>query len=242
LFATAGPPEKPRIAIWEGQDLAVCHRHHSHLASVYPFDLIAGMTPEQRNCVDNAIEHWIKIGMGAWSEWCFPWAAIIEAQMGMREAPWVLLKIWKEVFINEGLTTVYLPRFHGVTGHRYADIDLPKETHEIMQLEGMMAGATAIWEMLVHTHGGVTKVFPATPSVWRDVSFREAPLPGGFRISAIRRNGRTEQVELTSSRAGILVLDVPDRRTMTLSQGGRTEKVTFPLELELEFSEQISLC
>lgn len=242
LFATMPDPRgNQRIAIWEGQDLDVCHRHHSHLASVYPFDLTAEMTQEERACVDNAIEHWIKMGMGAWSEWCFPWAAIIEARMGMREAPLVLLKIWKEVFINEGLTTVYLPRFHGVTGHRYDDINKPKETHEVMQLEGTAAGATAIWEMLIHTHGGVTKVFPATPSAWKDVSFRDAPQPGSFRVSAIRKNGRTGEIKIQCQRAGILVLDVPDRQTMTLLRGESQEQISLPLELRMEAGETISL-
>jgi hypothetical protein len=199
------------------------------------------MTREELDCIDNAIEHWIKMGMGAWSEWCFPWAALIETRMGMREAPLVLLQIWREVFINEGLTTVYLPRFHGVTGHRYDDISLPKETHEVMQLEGTAAGATAIWEMLVHTHGGVTQVFSATPSAWKDVSFQDAPQLGGFRISATRKNGYTEAIKIGSLRGGTMVLAVPDRRSMTLARDTGPEQVSLPVKLDLGAGEQVSL-
>jgi hypothetical protein len=146
------------------------------------------------------------------------------------------------VFINEGMTTVYLPRFHGVTGHRYDDISLPKESHEVMQLEGTAAGATAIWEMLVHTHCGVTKVFPATPSAWKDVSFQDAPQPGGFRVSAIRRSGRAERVEVTSLRGGTLLLDVPERRSMLLVRGdGSPEPVSFPARLDMSAGERFIL-
>ena len=240
-FSTFEADEKKRIAIWEGQDLAVCHRHHSHLACVYPFDLTQEMSDEEQKIVANAIEHWLRMGMGAWSEWCFPWAALIETRMGMREAPLVLLKIWKEVFVNEGMTTVYLPRFHGVTAHRYDDIDRPKETHEIMQLEGTAAGATAIFEMLAHTHGGVTKIFPSTPAAWREVSFRNVPQPGGFRLTAARRAGATQEVKVTSLRGGTLRLDVPDRSAMSLRQGDVTESVSFPLTLQMSAGESLRL-
>ena len=179
--------------------------------------------------------------MGAWSEWCFPWAALIETRMGMREAPLVLLKIWREIFINEGMTTVYLPRFHGVTAHRYDDIDRPKETHEIMQLEGTAAGATAIFEMLLHTHGGITKIFPSTPAAWREASFRNVPQPGGFRLSAARGAGATQEVEVTSLRGGTLLLDVPDRAAMSLRQGDVTESVSFPLNLQMAAGESLRL-
>ncbi|MFN2228468.1 MAG: glycosyl hydrolase family 95 catalytic domain-containing protein [Anaerolineae bacterium] len=240
-FATFGAQGSERIAIWEGQDLSVCHRHHSHLASIYPFDLTGDMSAWEKDVIANSIEHWLRMGMGAWSEWCMPWAAIIEARTGMREAPLLLLEIWSKVFVNEGMTTVYLPRFHGFTAHRYRDIDKPKETNEIMQLEGTCAGATAIYEMLVHTHGGVTKVFPATPSSWLEASFEDVPQPGGFRVSAVRREGQTQSVRVRSLRGGTLVLDVPDRASMTLRRGPQIVRSTFPLELRLRPGEVISL-
>ena len=219
----------------------MCHRHHSHLACVYPFDLTGEMPDAEKQTVANSIEHWLRMGMGAWSEWCFPWAALIETRMGMREAPLVLLKIWKDVFINEGLTTVYLPRFHGVTAHRYDDIDKLKETHEVMQLEGTAAGATALVEMLVHTHGGVTKVFPSTPEAWQDVSFRDVPQPGGFRVDAIRQRGQTQTVKIRSLRGGSLVLDVTDRKGLMLERDGKVSRVSFPFELEMRAGEEVVL-
>ena len=240
-FATVESNGTQRIAIWEGQDLAVCHRHHSHLACVYPFDLTAEMSDVEKQVVANSIEHWTRIGMGAWSEWCFPWAALIQTRMGMRESPMVLLDLWRRIFINEGMTTVYLPRFHGVTAHRYADIDRPKETHEIMQLEGTAAGATVIFEMLVHTHGGVTKIFPAAPDVWQEASYRRVPQPGGFEISASRRGGATQTVEVTSLRGGQIVLAVPDRASMTLHRAETSEVVSFPVTLQTNAGETLYL-
>jgi hypothetical protein len=119
-------------------------------------------------------------------------------------------------------------------------IDKPKESHEIMQLEGTAAGATALFEMLVHTHGGVTKVFPATPEAWREASFRGVPQPGGFEISATRSAGATETIEVPSLRGGRIVLDAPDRGSMTMHRAGRAHLVSFPVELPMDAGETVS--
>jgi len=230
-----------QIAVWEGQDLDICHRHHSHLATIYPFDTIGEMTPEKRQIVDNTIDHWILKGMGQWSEWCMPWAAIIEARLGFPEGPLLLLEIWRKIFINEGLSTVYLPRFRGFTAHRREDILKPRETNEIMQLDGTMAGATALYEMLVHTRSGVTHVFPAVSEEWKDVSFDGVYLPGAFRISAERSNGRTRAVTVHSLKGGTILLAVPDRDAMMVEQGGKTSSTDLPAAIELSAGESVVL-
>lgn len=194
-----------RIAIWEGQDLDICHRHHSHLGGVYPFDSLGELSDDDRRLLDNSLDHWIWRGMGQWSEWCMPWAAILQARCGLTESPLVILKLWREVFCNEGLTVVYLPRFRGLTAHRRADLVKPRETNEIMQLDGCMAGATALHEMLLHTHGGVTRTFPAVSSTWPEVSFSKLRAPGGLAVSGrLDRDGW--RVQVTASRDVCLAL------------------------------------
>ena len=235
------PDGRTRIGIWEGQDLSACHRHHSHLSSIYPFDLVGDMGTRECEHLANGIEHWTRMGMGAWSEWCFPWAAIIQARWGLREAPYVLLNIWREVFINEGLTTVYLPRFHGVTAHRYADIDRPKEAAEIMQLEGTAAGATAIFEMLVHTRSAVVRVFPATPASWPDASFENVPQPGGLLVSAWRRKARTHRVVLRATRSGTFAVEVPDWAGIRIECEGVTRHADTPASIDMAPGDIVAL-
>lgn len=175
-----------RIAIWEGQDLDVCHRHHSHLSCIYPFQTLSDPTPEQAEIIDNTVDQWILMGMGQWSEWCIPWAAIIQSRLGFSEAPMILFRIWREIFVNEGLATVYLPRSRGIIAHRRQDMKKPKESSEFIQLDGTMGAATALLEMLAHPVGDRIRLFRGVPEQWRDVSFRNISLPGGFMISAIR--------------------------------------------------------
>lgn len=195
------------IALWEGEDLSVCHRHHSHLACIYPFDTLRNMTQEMEEVVNNSIDHWIEMGMGTWSEWGMPWAAIIQTRMGFSEAPELLLKIWEKVFVNETLASVYLPKFQGITAHRKEDIKVPQEENEIMQLEGTMASSTAVIEMLVHQHGDTVYLFRGVPDAWKNVSFKRVRLPGGFVISAERKDGKISSVKVASSLGGRLKIE-----------------------------------
>lgn len=203
-YTLAGTKGEERIAIWEGQDLDVCHRHHSHLACIYPFDSLEEWSDENRRIIDNSIDRWISKGMGEWSEWCYPWAAIIQARMGFKEAPALLSKIWREIFINEGWATVYLPKFRGLTAHRRADMLKPKETSEIMQLDGTMGGATAVLEMLVHQKGDTVYIFPGVPDKWENISFKNIRLPGAFLVGAKRKDGKIETIRLKSLKGGKL--------------------------------------
>ncbi|MBN2640318.1 MAG: hypothetical protein JXR78_01555, partial [Victivallales bacterium] len=210
LYCEGGESGNERIILWEGQDLDVCHRHHSHLAGIYPFENLSEPTKEQARVIDNTIDHWILLGMGQWSEWCYPWAAIIQARLGFTEAPAQLLNLWKELFVNESMSTVYLPRFRGLSAHRRADMLKPKESHEIMQLDGTMAGATAIQEMLVHRKMDTIYVFPGIPEKWQDVSFENIRLPGGICVSAVRNHGRTVNVQIKSVGDGSIKIKLPE--------------------------------
>ncbi|MCK5804750.1 MAG: hypothetical protein KAI66_18065 [Lentisphaeria bacterium] len=221
-----------RIAIWEDQDLELCHRHHSHLACIYPFDTLgASPTPEVQDIVENSIDHWIHRGMGEWSEWCMPWAAIIQTRLGLADGAELLMHIWRELFLNESLCSVYLPRFRGFSSHRRDDMKKPKETSEIMQLEGTMIGAVALIEMLIHTHAGVMKLFAGTPEKWRDASFRDVRQPGPFTVSATRRNGAFVEAEIKSLGPATLQLDIPGVRMVRIEIAGQTCEMELPAEL-----------
>lgn len=207
--------EVKRIGIWEGQDLANCHRHHSHLACLYPFDsLPEELSSEEKNILETSVDHWIAMGMGQWSEWCFTWAAVLLARMGINEAPLVMLEVWRKHFINEGLCMVYLPRFRGMIAHRRLDIMKPRDENEIMQLDGAMGFITAMVEMSAYKKGSTIYLFRGIPSEWKDYSFRNIPLPGGYRVSA-KRGG---EVVVTGPKAETLKIRADGKLTECLVQ------------------------
>ena len=240
-WTLAGPPEKRRIAVMDGVDFTIPHRHHSHLGAIYPFDTLGKLNAEQAAIVENSIHHWLSVGMSDCSEWCLPWAAILEARVGYTEGPWLLLKIWRDLFINEGLATAYIPRFKGFTVHRVERMVEPLEKYEVMQLDGTMAGATAMCEMLVHHHGGVARFFPAAPKAWKDVSFERVRLPGPFLTSGARRNGAFAEAAIEAPLGGEITVDVAGEKRVSVEQGGRRKAMDLPLTLKLNPGETVRL-
>ena len=179
-----------RIGIWEGQDLEVCHRHHSHLGCIWPFDsLPETFDPEMETVLSNSIDHWISMGIGKWSEWCIPWANIIYTRMGLREAPMQLFNLWREIFINEGLCTVYLPRMLSLIAHRRHDIAKPKDENEVMQLDGCGGFLDAFTQMCAYTRFDKLYLFRGMPEKWPEVTLENLLLPGGGRLNADRAAG-----------------------------------------------------
>ena len=178
---------EPRIGIWENQDLEVCHRHHSHLGCIWPFDSLPEKPdPEMEKILGNSIDHWISMGIGKWSEWCIPWANIIYTRMGLNEAPMQLFTLWREIFINEGLATVYLPRMLSLIAHRRHDIAKPKDDNEVMQLDGCGGFLDAFTQMCAYPHFGTVRLFRGMPAKWNEVRIENLILPGGGRLFAER--------------------------------------------------------
>ena len=72
-----------RIALWQDMDLIESHRHHSHLAALYPFATIDLDSNQGRDAalIRETLSHWIATGAGRWSGWCVPWAATLLARV-----------------------------------------------------------------------------------------------------------------------------------------------------------------
>lgn len=209
----ARAPE-PHIAIWEGLDLGVCHRHHSHLATIYPFPDPIPYTEEELQIIDNSIDHWISLGSGMWSEWCMMWAIQIYCRLNFSEVPMIMLNMWKEHFVNEGDSVVYLPRFRGLICHRRHDMVLDKRDHEIMQLDGVGGYISAFTEMFCCMEREKVYLFRGIPAKWRkEAAFKDVKLSGGWMVSA-------DSSSITvSGPAGKTLSFVIDGKEYTLTSG-----------------------
>jgi len=67
-------------------------------------------------------------------------------------------------------------------------------------LEGNFAFASGIQEMLLQSHTGIIRIFPAIPEEWQDVSFRKLRAEGAFLISADMEKGKVTGMELFSEK------------------------------------------
>jgi hypothetical protein len=70
-------------------------------------------------------------------------------------------------------------------------------------IETPLAGAASIHELLLQSwsmepFGTHIRVFPAVPDRWKEVSFHKLRAEGAFEVSAARRGGKVQFVEITS--------------------------------------------
>jgi alpha-L-fucosidase 2 len=101
-----------------------------------------------------------------------------------------------------------LPNSFHVNGEQH-NRGYSKFKYRPFTLEGNFAFASAIQEMLIQSHTGVVKLFPAIPSDWQDVSFNTLRTYGAFLVSASMENGEINKVEVTSEKGGEIVLENP---------------------------------
>ncbi|MFW6380789.1 MAG: glycosyl hydrolase family 95 catalytic domain-containing protein [Spirochaetota bacterium] len=212
---TAMPPGErdavPRIALWHGQDLEESHRHHSHLASVYPFASIDPLSQEHRLIVANSLRHWTRLGAGLWTGWCVPWASILCSRCNLADAAVAWLHWWNDVFVNEGGGTLHNADFAGAArldegGLAVLAGEQACRAHELMQMDAAMGAVTAIAELLVQVRGDEVHVLPAIPRRWRRLSFAGIRVDGAFLVGARVENGERQSVSVRSEVGGTIRL------------------------------------
>ncbi|HSA01073.1 MAG TPA: hypothetical protein P5055_10080, partial [Candidatus Paceibacterota bacterium] len=101
-----------------------------------------------------------------------------------------------------------------------------KFTYRPFTLEGNFAMAAGLQEMLLQSHRGYIEVFPAIPVTWTNAMFTTLRAEGAFLISAVRRNGKVQQVTIKSEKGGLCrlrspfsgkILSLPLRRGQTIT-------------------------
>ena len=211
LDGTCADPayNKPVVALWDGLALEESHRHHSHLAGICPFDIFDFDEPRWQPVLENSIRQWHRLGMGQWTGWCLPWAAMIHHRAGNPEVAVAIIHYLASVYINEGHGTRHDPLFSnanlakppapGEIGHR----------PEIMQLDAGMCATAAILDALLHTRRKIHRLFQGVPAAWRHCQFENICVEGGFRVSARRGPGEVEWVRIAATRKGTFQIENP---------------------------------
>jgi alpha-L-fucosidase 2 len=198
-----------RIALWQGMDLIESHRHHSHMAGIYPFDVIDPFDPETRGIVSATYENWIRQGAGAWSGWCVPWASILHNRNNEPEAAVSWLLYWYQNFLNEGKGTLHNAAFGGVSNisspgwHNIPEIE---RNREIMQLDAGFGALSAVIDLLVYQKKDVVYVLPKIHRDWKNFDFEGIAVEGGFLIGATVNDNKTQTVTVTSKFGGTVKL------------------------------------
>ena len=186
------PNGSKQIGLWEGKNLDVSHRHHSHLGAIAPFDVIDCEDPAWRKIVNDSITNWIYWGQSMWTGWCITWASMLHTHMGNGDMSAMFLKMFNDVFTNEGGGTLHDTFAAGISlfGMSVLPDEAEKEKFakrgEIMQLDGGMGAVAAIFEMLVMEKNDVIHIFRGYPKKWAKGGFENVMSKHGIRIGALR--------------------------------------------------------
>ncbi|MBN1641110.1 MAG: hypothetical protein JXA09_07730 [Anaerolineae bacterium] len=228
--ALAGPAGREQIALWEGTPLEESHRHHSHLAGICPFDVLDLDDPEWQPIYEHSLRTWVYQGMGLWSGWCVPWAAMIHTRFHNPEIAELLLEIWERVFTNEGHGTLHDCVFPGFTlmgAPRLTGVDHGPRPPERMQMDAGMSATAAIMEMMLHTQRGVDVLFAGAPWAWKRVAFDGLLTGGAFLVGAERVDGRVTEVRVQSRVGGTYCLRNPwgDAQVDVIDASGATQRI-----------------
>jgi alpha-L-fucosidase 2 len=185
-------------------DLPDSHRHLSNLMGLHPFNLLtAEGGPGDARMISASLAEWDAKGTKAWCGYSFSWMSALRARVGQAEEALRLLEIYARAFILRN-------GFHAngdQTKSGYSNF-----TYRPFTLEGNFLAMHAVHEMLLQSWsaapGGrdteVVRIFPATSSRWRDVSFEDLRAEGGYLVSARRVGGATAWFRIEASRAGVL--------------------------------------
>jgi len=180
---------------------AQSHRHFSHLMAWHPLGIIDWANGEEdQQIINETLETLTEVGPDYWTGYSYSWQANLYARAFEGEKAAEALRIFAKCFCLKN-------SFH-VNGDQ-CKAGYSTMTYRPFTLEGNFAFASAIQEMLIQSHTGVVKLFPAIPEDWKDVSFNTLRTYGAFLVSASMENAEVQKVEITAEKGGELILENP---------------------------------
>lgn len=215
-----------QILLWEGVALEESHRHHSHLAAISPFDVIDPLSEPWRDITDATLARWVDRGCGQWSGWCHAWASQLHARVDQPRAAVWMLEAFSRFFVSPGGGP-----YHNVLEPGYSCMGaggLYRWDWQAMQLDGLLGSAAAVLDLLCHVRraaGSTCHLFAGCPETWEDVAFDGIIVPGGFRVSATREQGRLTRLEVSASRDGVFNWACGAARGRQAMRGGETRRL-----------------
>jgi alpha-L-fucosidase 2 len=191
------PVDKNGLMISSNQSFDMSHRHYSHLIALFPLFQLSPDKTEDRELVNKSVEHFMKIDNGQkLTGYSFTGAASLYAALGMGNEAYENL----HYFLNGDLKkSILLLNTHYVErGGKNPCIETP------------LSHASAMLELLLQSWGNKIRVFPAVPEKWNEAAFSDLRAQGGFLVSAVRREGKTQWVSIFSEKGEPCYLKMTD--------------------------------
>lgn len=177
------------------------HRHFSHAMAIHPMGLIDWSDGEKSQHIIRAtLKRLDEVGPDYWTGYSYSWLANMKSRAFDGKGAAQALRTFAECFCLKNT-------FH-------ANGDQTKSgksrfTYRPFTLEGNFAFASGIQEMLLQSHTGTIRIFPALPEEWKDVSFEGLRAMGAFLVSAQMEGGEITRVRIYSEKGGMLKIARP---------------------------------
>jgi alpha-L-fucosidase 2 len=194
-------PNGHKLLVAKDHALASSHRHFSHLMAIHPLGTIRWENgPTDQAIIKASLADLEAKGTAAWCGYSFSWLANLAARARDGEKAERALQVFSEAFcLRNGFHCNGDQSGKGYSNFRYRPFTL----------EGNFAAAAGLQEMLLQSYSGTVRIFPAVPASWKDVSFQTLRAEGAFLISAERKDGLTQRVEVAAEKGGPLRLENP---------------------------------
>lgn len=200
--------------------LQYTHRHLSNMLAIHPLGLLdISQGKETEHLIKRSIHHFEEMGTRGWVGYTYTWLANLQARVFNGDAAARSLHIFAKAFCS--------PNSFHLNGDQLKK-GYSGFTYRPFTLEGNFAFASAIQEMLLQSHTGIIRVFPAIPEHWRNASFRDMRAMGAFLVSAIYKDGNVEKIIVRSEKGGTMKIFNPftckvDTKSM---KAGETIEIT----------------
>lgn len=193
--------EEGSLTFAEGFPYAASHRHFSHALAIHPLGIIDWNDGEKAQGIIRAtLKKMEDYGPDYWTGYTYAWFANMKARAFDGEGAAEALRTFAECFCLKNT-------FH-VNGDQ-SGRGKSRFTYRPFTLEGNFAFASGIQEMLLQSHTGTIRVFPAIPEGWKDVSFENLRAMGAFLVSAVRKDGKVVKLRVYSEKGGHLNIVSP---------------------------------
>ena len=194
------------------------HRHHSHLMPIHPLRQVEADGADSE-LVAESVRNLVFRGSGEWVGFSYPWAAAIAAAAGEGALAWGWLRDYADRWVTAGGFSVQAPAYG-------ADATIWNGVARFMPqwatLEAGFGFMAALQDMLLQSHGGVLRLFPALPGAWRWAGFHGLHAEGGVVVDATYRDGEVVHARLGAGNDRSVTIAWPDGMRQTLDLvGGR---------------------
>lgn len=188
--------EDGALTFANGVSYETSHRHFSHAMAFHPLGLLDYSQGEKAQRIINAtIRKMEKKGTDWWCGYSYAWFANMKARAMDGEGAAEALRTFAQCFcLANG--------FHA-NGDQ-SKSGKSKYTYRPFTLEGNLAFAAGVQEMLLQSHTGTINIFPAVPKEWKDLSFKDLRAEGAFIVSAEMKDGKLYRAEIHAERGGRL--------------------------------------